>query len=259
MAASFSSFNVHILYEQVFRSYDNRFCHTFRNLTVYLESTIVPGSKSIFLLGRSNHLELQLDPDCGDKEWLWRPNGGGLTIISTPFYEGHHWAESPAEFVPIALHVDEMHAEDIVHADIRAYNINFRKDSTGRSCLIDFDFSGKIDEAMGTPKYPEGDQQVLVDGIRKGKAGRQVTKWHDWAALLDVIFCVHGLEPPDHIDDDLNKLWKELKLCMKVDPGIVQGLGHKVVTFLNKLDDTWTFTRVSSFVEELDDWHLQSE
>jgi serine/threonine protein kinase len=245
---------------QVIRSYDSRFHRADRSPKVYLETTIVPGAKLLFVLQNTNHLELQDNVDCSDREWLWRPNGGGLMIISTPFYEGCHWAESPSEFVPIALHLDEMHAKEIVHADVRAYNINIRKDSTGRSCLIDFDFSGKIDEATGTPTYPEGCQQVLVDGLRKGKPGRQVTKWHDWAALLDVIFRVHGLEPPSRVDDDdLDILWRELKQCMKVDPGTVQGLGHKLVTFLNKVDGTWTFTRDSSFIEELDDWRLQSD
>jgi hypothetical protein len=255
LAVSFSLFSEHI--------YNRWFVPTtvaHRSPKVYLESTIVPDSKSIFVLGRSQHLKLQpVVTDCGDKDWLWWPNGGGLTIISTPFYKGRHWAESPAEFVPIALHLDEMHAEEIVHADIRAYNINFRKDSTGRSCLIDFDFSGNINEASGTPTYPVGYQQFLVDGMRKGKPGRQVTKWHDWAALLDVIFRVHGLEPPGRIDDDdLNRLWKELKLCMKIHPGTVQGLGRNLVTFLNKVDGTWTFTRESSFVEELDGWQASS-
>jgi hypothetical protein len=66
-------------------------------------------------------------------------------------------------------------------------------------------------------------------------------------------------EPPGRIDDDdLNRLWKELKLCMKIHPGTVQGLGRNLVTFLNKVDGTWTFTRESSFVEELDGWQASS-
>jgi hypothetical protein len=122
---------------QALRSYDNRCRQSDRTSKVYLESEVAEDTTKLLVLGDADHLELQHKEDRKKwrlQDWLW--NQGGLTIISTPFHKGRHWAKSPAEFVPIVQHLEKLHADGFVHADIRAFNIVFNGDE-GR--LIDFE------------------------------------------------------------------------------------------------------------------------
>jgi hypothetical protein len=69
-----------------------------------------------------------------------------------------------------------------VHGDIRLSNIVFNGEE---STLIDFDFSGKEDEAQ----YPEGFNVIIHDGARhaNAKGGANLAKVHDLFALSEVM------------------------------------------------------------------------
>ena len=69
-----------------------------------------------------------------------------------------------------------------VHGDIRAFNTVFEG---SKGFLIDFDFGGKKVEQLF---YPQGYNQLLPDGFRKGKGGMKIEAWHDWSALGWLIF-----------------------------------------------------------------------
>jgi hypothetical protein len=146
-----------------------------------------------------------------------------------------------------------MHADGFVHADIRAFNIVFNGDE-GR--LIDFDFSGKVGEA----KYPDGYVHYLDDGHRVGRSLQKVEKWHDWAALLNVIFVVHGLQPPLGSIDLLNR-WNDLLWFFNTDqtPEAVKGLAGELITFLKAVEGELQFRPTNAFKEGLAKFKLQSD
>lgn len=130
--------------------------------------------------------------------WLWKTNretSSRLLVISTPFREGNHYATKPLDFLPAVEHLEELHAMDYVHGDIRCFNIAMGPDGG----LIDFDFGGKLLKRKGETteslKYPQGYKPGMSDGNRRGRAGAPITKAHDVYALTKVIFGFHHFYP----------------------------------------------------------------
>ena len=128
---------------------------------------------------------------------------GKLSIISTQFLDGVHYATRPVHFLPIINHLQELHSLGFVHGDIRAYNmvlqydtdsskskhsvIDTSRDGPNNVCdgwLIDFDFGGN----HGMVRYPEGYKHLLDDGKRPGKERNIITIMDDWQSLIGLIF-----------------------------------------------------------------------
>ena len=143
------------------------------------------------------------------RDWLWTYQGK-LLVISTPYHHGKHYAKHPSHFLPIIAHLVQLHSHDIVHGDIRAYNmvlqyddvpcsesdqgavINTSKTTTtnndnSEGWLIDFDFGGTLGEVF----YPKGYKGLLYDGTRPGTEGEEITIRDDWESLIDVILNKH--------------------------------------------------------------------
>jgi serine/threonine protein kinase len=142
--------------------------------------------------------------------WLWTQRGQ-LQVVKTPFWPGRHEAKWPAEFLPVVEELQDLHAQGLVHGDIRCFNIIFNGD---KGKLIDFDYSGKA----GGTYYPYGYVQLLSDGARPSTEGR-VEMWHDWLAIGYIIFSLHRLVPPEEINAELKYKfldeWVSLKESFK--------------------------------------------
>ena len=132
---------------------------------------------------------------------------GSVVIIQYNYQHGTHFAPKLSDFQKIAQIIQQMHAKDIVHGDVRAFNMlhprNSAEDESGikESCLIDFDFSGKA----GVDKYPLGFKDLIVDrlGTRAGSAGEPLQKKHDWIELA------HAMQNFRHKSF---KAWSDLKM-----------------------------------------------
>jgi hypothetical protein len=128
-----------------------------------------------------------------------------------------------------------MHEEGYVHGDIRCFNIVFGKG------LIDFDFGGRIESA----KYPPGYQDSLRDGERLGSAGATITKWHNWFALIHVIFRLHDLQYPKNENMEMRDL--HIGFLWNARPDDVESLAMDLESFLLDVKDTWTVMPETAF------------
>jgi hypothetical protein len=214
----------------VLRAYDNRAYPTDRRPDVYLRAneTGRTGVVCDLVEGRERS-----DDDFGCTQegddscsWLWKEGrriSSRLLVIFTAFWEGRHYAKSVLEFVPLVEHMQGLHRKDFVHGDVRCFNIIFNPES---SCLIDFDFGGKVKAAgfdakdariegaelqsdsgkekgddgkerkAAELKYPRGYRTDLPDGKRLGLEGNLITKFNDAFDLTYVIFGLHKVLPP---------------------------------------------------------------
>ncbi|KAG7341086.1 RIO1 family protein [Nitzschia inconspicua] len=194
----------------VLRSYDNRGRKTDRNPEIYRTvKELVGGVEVVF--GDENFVNHNVDekqpPDQLEellnqpsqelelKEALWTRSSQDLLIIAVPYRDGRHYAESPADFLPIIDQLQALHKAGFVHGDIRAFNIVFKDDEKG--WLIDFDFGGRSD----VQTYPTGYRTALVDGTRMGEERETITKYHDWYALGMLMFTVHKI-PADALSSE---------------------------------------------------------
>ena len=193
------------------RSYDNRLRLTERRSDLYLEPVFEKKKAIALRILEIKDVKVGRRKSVGPIDRLWRYEGK-LLIISTPYHEGMHYAKSPRHFLPVIDHLVQLHRQDYVHGDIRAYNMVLNYDtpsadtkasavgtnctttgstaSDSKSCegwLIDFDFGGK----KGAVKYPKGYKNMLHDGIRPGKEGEKITIMDDWKSLIGLIFHTH--------------------------------------------------------------------
>jgi hypothetical protein len=219
----------------VLRAYDNRAVYTQRRPDVYLQSEGLTGPTEVvcdFIDGRCSAgagealaaavaptaKDFGCIPDGSDSsDWLWADREAAgcsarLLVITTPYYPGRHWARSAGEFLPLIEQLEQFHANNFVHGDIRASNVAFCDGSEGRSRLINWDMGGKIREPAPTEasdevespsdgeplKYPEGYEDQVFDATcpRLGQGGEAITKVHDWAALTDLIIRCHDFSHP---------------------------------------------------------------
>ncbi|KAG7357926.1 RIO1 family protein [Nitzschia inconspicua] len=186
----------------VLRSYDNRGRKTDRNPEIYLTVKELVGDVEVVFgdanFGNHNveekeppnqfeELSNQPSQELELKEELWTRSSQDLLIIAVPYRDGRHYAESPADFLPIIDQLQALHKAGFVHGDIRAFNIVFKDDEKG--WLIDFDFGGRSD----VQTYPTGYRRNLDDGTRMGEERETITKYHDWYAFGKLMFTIHFL------------------------------------------------------------------
>jgi hypothetical protein len=206
---------------QVLRAYDNRVMYTARRPDVYLDfltdetseicryadreraagSVPLTDDKAPDLLPLGEHVD-----GSDTRDWVWQFRGK-FAVIAVPFYEGRHHARRISEFIPVLRELKRLHDNGYVHGDLRCCNIVF---VAGR--LIDFDFGGKLDRERGSPAYPAGYKQVLIDGDRRGTAGNPVTIMDDVYAMTSVLFALHKIQPPSATDDPAGQESVDYKL-----------------------------------------------
>ena len=199
----------------VLRSYDNRVRKSLRNPEIYLDAICqekvgVGTTFCIANLHGDKHEDIEtleaavmeLNPL---ESALWEQMGKrNLTIIGTPYRPGRHYAATPKAFVPLVRQVKRLHEAGYGHGDIRAYNLVFGEDPK-EGWMIDFDFGGRLDEAL----YPEGYKRTLNDGTRIGEAGDAIKAMDDWYALGQLIFNVHRIKKVE--DEDLKEFWLDVQ------------------------------------------------
>ena len=190
----------------VLRLYDNRARQTSRSPEVYL-------NKEVY--GRECYTALDVrdqtttggtirpfrDPTYYQKEVFFsteRNKGGRVLAIAVDFIPGVHYFETIHQVSSIVKKLSQLHYAGYVHGDIRALNLVVQGNSAE---FIDFDFCGKKNEVT----YPPGYNELLKDGLRKGKANQPITTHDDFMALKS-IFKLHEpsifkLHKPD--DDSL--------------------------------------------------------
>jgi serine/threonine protein kinase len=169
---------------------------------------------------------------------LW-VHQGGLYLIVTRFLKGNHYASHPGQFVRIIEHLQELHERGFVHGDIRGFNTVF-SDIPGNCRLIDFDFGGRH-TATTTITYPVGYTQDLPDGSRVAVGGEVIEKWHDWYALVYLLFHLHDLDYPPGVDMHLmgryNEVRNSLKSALKSKQCPTEGVIEELKTLLTDLTD----------------------
>jgi len=185
----------------VFKIFDNRFHPTFRKPNVWLEKRHrwiadlnvekhleFNESESLDVLGKpTRKRERDSDPPTN----VAYPRGS-VVVIKYKFVAGTHFASKVSHFQQVARCITSMHEADIVHGDIRGFNMlhphpspNTVSDAITRSCLIDFDLCGK----PGVDKYPPGYASKVDDNVfaRSGKQCQSMEKFHDWRELSSVM------------------------------------------------------------------------
>ena len=203
------------------RIYDNRFGKTDRSPIVYQEAT-----KEI--VGLTKEIDTEFLRTKEETSIIKFPAGGNVTLIATPFRDGFHYASKPTDFVPLIEQLRLLHKQGFVHGDIRGFNTVIDTRRRG-SWLIDFDFGGKVGEAV----YPPGYKSALTDGYRFGEAGEVIKKWQDWYGLGKLIFQFHCFYEGQGADDLIYEWRRKLGDCEDKDDVDLDGL----ILFLQSLDE----------------------
>lgn len=103
-----------------------------------------------------------------------------LVLLKYPYIEGTHYATDVRQFIAAIENLSSLHGEDIIHGDIRAFNMVF---SEGSCTFIDYDFAGHS-------KYPVNYVSEGLPDVERhtnAVAGRELAKEHDWFALASVM------------------------------------------------------------------------
>jgi hypothetical protein len=196
---------------------------------------------------------------CNSPDWLWEGKGQ-LLILSSPYIKGKHYASSVKELLGVVSHLELLHEQGYVHGDVRAYNIIFSGDD---GHLIDFDIGGLDEEST---KYPEGYNSALNDGIRRGKEGVRIRKYHDWRALIHVLFNLHHVDPPnEEIEDvplheteqqELQRL-RENNRRLRAKNGLRQEKVFLQRNFAREKEPSVAeISRLKSFLKDIDGWNV---
>jgi serine/threonine protein kinase len=132
-----------------------------------------------------------------------------LTLIRYPRIPGSHTPHIVGQWISVIKAVQRLHAENIVHGDLRASNIIFHKDNE-EATIIDFDFVGVHEKQL----YPKGFNVSINDGARQtrsAKEGRPLLFVHDWFAIGTMMgLCV--------LEDGNQEDWSEAcRLLQKID------------------------------------------
>jgi hypothetical protein len=85
-----------------------------------------------------------------------------VLVISTPYYEGRHWALSPSEFKPLLAQLEALHRKGFVHGDIRCFNTAFGAESR----LFDCDCGGRASDgsSLRGAVSPRGGANLVCAG-----------------------------------------------------------------------------------------------
>jgi hypothetical protein len=227
----------HALFKQVYRAYDTRFRYTSRRPDLYAKFAPpkegdVAGTTEpdVTVVCRISDLDCDSSRGSGEigiallddrrrvdrvrdkMDWMWSFRGprllGELLVVKIPYIKGEHFARNPMDFVEVIRFLQKMHEEGYVHGDVRAFNMIIRKG------LIDFDYGGSIEQGR---TYPPGYRDDLPDGFRLGVEEKVITTWHDWYALIKVVFKVHEVKPPTIALTDLQELVQKEALSQRLD------------------------------------------
>jgi hypothetical protein len=183
------------------------------------------------------------------QEWMWQVDVGGhllgeLVVIKIPYVEGIHFASCPADFMAVVQFLHEMHVAGFVHGDIRGFNMIAGKR------LIDLDYGGSI---QSEPRYPEGYVRSLDDGYRLGLGGKRITLWHDWFAMLWLIFEVHEVKPPRGTSMDDSDDFRSLLHGGEPPDDELKRLSGRLIRFLEESEGAgWTVMAKRNFRDALD-------
>jgi hypothetical protein len=85
-----------------------------------------------------------------------------------------------------------------------------------------------------------------------GRERKPITKWHDWYAMLNVIFDMHKFRPPPDRPSNHDR-FVALASAVSPDASEIQNLPDELITFL-KSAESWTLTFSGNFFLELEDW-----
>jgi hypothetical protein len=163
-----------------------------------------------------------------------------FTLLSYPLLQGVVTAQNASQFVSIFKELASLHSKDLVHGDIRAYNMLF---IGGIGRLIDYDYSGK----NNVRQYPQGYWTTLPDTKRHDQArgGALLHKEHNCFSL-GAVMSMYSCHDP---------LWSEL--CEKLQTGHVDvNTLLKELTAIGQASLQWTGPKlVDMFQEELSAEH----
>lgn len=235
---------------KVLRSYDTRLRTSERTSVIYDKYKTQEESK---MAKEVFTIEPQAE-DENDPHELWKKSGK-LRVIETPFREGRHYAENPREFVRIISELEKLQKQGFVHGDIRGFNTVFSSDHD-KGWLIDFDFGGPTN----TTVYPQGYKRYLNDGWRMGSGGEKITEWHDFHALIRLLFMFHMfIKPASSTDENLemrylraDKEWKEVETSPTTAE--MAGMIKKLKDLLSDLDkEGWTLKPSITFQKDLNE------
>mmetsp|Transcript_4470 Transcript_4470/g.4007 ORF Transcript_4470/g.4007 Transcript_4470/m.4007 type:complete len:177 (-) Transcript_4470:81-611(-) len=125
-----------------------------------------------------------------------------LKIIRYETIKGDHIAKNSKEFINILKQLKYLNENQIVHGDLRLYNMVFNHSDPSSSSLIDFDYCGIANKG----NYPEGIIKV-PDGIRTKSMlkGEQMNVESD---ITCMIACM------DYFTSNNNK-WKKCQELLK--------------------------------------------
>jgi hypothetical protein len=102
-----------------------------------------------------------------------------FTLLCSPLLKGGVLARKASEFLSVFKELAQLHEENLVHGDIRAYNMLFVEGLGGK--LIDFDYCGR----HGQRCYPPGYWERLPDTKRHPRASAEqlMRREHDCFSL----------------------------------------------------------------------------
>ena len=132
---------------------------------------------------------------------------GAVVVVKYDYLEGTHVAWKASQFAAIAETIKVMHSQNIVHADVRGFNMlhPIKDSSICISCsnLLDFDLNGM----HGTDVYPPPGFVDALEGvafIRPGKPSSKLQMCDDWYELADcmTLYDVVG-------DESVREAWLE--------------------------------------------------
>ena len=178
---------------RVFKIFDNRFHLTYCKPNVWLRrdlSWIQKFDVKLFSYKENEPARNKLGRPTSEEEKAKQvayPDGSAL-IISYNFINGTPVASKASHFQSIARCISEMHLANIVHGDIRGFNMLHPTPGGGitESMLIDFDLTSLSHEE---DRYPPGYADLIADNrwIRIGKPKGSMKREHDWYELASAM------------------------------------------------------------------------
>jgi hypothetical protein len=204
----------------VFKIFDNRFHPTYRKPSNWLGGT--PNAPKPWLAG-FNAVEYFRYEEGPTPDVIGSPNTkrkntnsgrdgivpyfrGAVVVVKYDYLEGTHVAWRASQFAAIAKTIKAMHSQNIVHADVRGFNMLHPIEGSSTciqsSTLLDFDLNGAHD----TDVYPPGFVDTLKDVAfrRAGKPNSKLQMYDDWYELAScmALYDVEG-------DESITKAWRD--------------------------------------------------
>jgi hypothetical protein len=157
----------------VLRAHDTRMRPTSRSPSFYLREHPPSGAKGTSTMfhfkeekAEKANFGIDIVPDRKhDVIGTFFDRTGHLLVLCVPYLEGQHAITRGVQGLRLATALEKLHADGLVHGDIRGYNTINGQD---HSYFIDFDFGG---EEKNNVRYPPGYVVKLPDGERVSSCG----------------------------------------------------------------------------------------